>query len=204
MRPWLLRKSLAKYCEQFVALPNSIASGREPLSRRQIRTINDLRHQALEDLVVAAVDVKRPVPRLEYAGRASVGTGVTMTLRVCAAEEVLQRGVTGHQHCVVEQRNFNRLTTAGTFTRHQRAEYGVAGHHRCADIHYRRKRSHALAVSIAIHRDKTALRLRDWIKAEPIRKRAIAPVSRHRAVDDLRPDLAATVIVETQPLHDSG
>jgi hypothetical protein len=34
MRPWLSRKSLTKYCEQFVALPNPIASGREPLSRR--------------------------------------------------------------------------------------------------------------------------------------------------------------------------
>src|ERR1700756_5353346 len=72
MRPWLLREGLAKDRKQLLAPPDTVRPGRIGFSRRQVGAIKDLRHQALKNLVVAAVDIERSGFRLEHARGTSV------------------------------------------------------------------------------------------------------------------------------------
>jgi hypothetical protein len=54
----LPRERFAKDREYFISPANPIRPRRIDLGRRQVGPVYDLRHQALEDLVIAAVDIK--------------------------------------------------------------------------------------------------------------------------------------------------
>ena len=141
----------------------------------QVGSPKHLLERALEDLVVAAVDVERLVLGHEYARGARVGTGVAVALRLVAGGQVLHGAEPGHQDGGVEQCHFHLLALAVAGAGHQREEDGVGGAHRGGDVHDRRAAARALPVGVAVHRDEAALGSRNRIEPETVRKGAFAP-----------------------------
>ncbi len=147
---------------------------------------------------------KALVAGVDHARRAGIGAGIARPLWRLAGIELLQRGIAGHHHRGVEQRHLHRLAAAGARAGHQRAQDCIAGHHRGADVHHRRQRTHAVAVGVAVHRDEAALGLGNRVEAQPVGVRAFSAIGRHRAEDQPWVGVAERVAAQAQPLDDAG